>query len=112
MNTRFWRHLEDRTRENDRRREKQQAHGESALDVPPLLVVLRHDLGKLPAGIAIQFPREVAISLLQRRGCAVPVGSFAAQPDLVIDEDQLLHAALPSSVTPLEAILETVLAAA
>ena len=114
MNRRFWRHLEEKTRASDNRQDEQSlkaALPSVELLRPPLLVVLRNDLEKLPAGIAIQFPHEVAINLIHQR-YAVPVASFEAEPDLVIDEDQLLHAALPSSVTPLEAILEIAVEAA
>ena len=111
MNTRFWRHLEDKTRENARRLEKQKAESPSLELVPPLLVVLRHDLGKLPAGIVIQFPHEVAINLIRHR-YAVPVASFDALPDLIVDEDQLRFTGFEPSLLPLEVILEPALEAA
>jgi hypothetical protein len=112
LNRNFWRHLERKTRENDRRQEKQRAGEFNSLEsATPLLVMLHHELGKLPAGITIQFPYNVAISLIHQR-YATPVASFAAQPDLVIDEDQLMYADLPSRVIPLGTILETMMEAA
>jgi hypothetical protein len=78
---------------------------------PPLLVTLVSDLGKLPAGIIIRFPHEAAMLLVAQR-YAVPIADFNAQPDLVVDAEQLLFAGLPTEFLPLEALLETGLEAA
>jgi hypothetical protein len=57
-----------------------------------LLISLTKDIGKLPAGISIQFPHDVGVALIHRgTGVAIPVGSFAATPDLVIDDDDMQH---------------------
>jgi hypothetical protein len=104
LNKRFWQKAEDKTRENDRRQEKQRAEAgelDSLESANPLLLVLRHDVGKLPAGIVIHFPYDVAIRLLHLRGCAVPVASFEAQPHLVIEEADLQYTNLPSHLLPL-----------
>ena len=55
---------------------------------PSLQIRLLHDLGKLPAGISIVFPADIAHSLIRRR-LATPVGSLDSFADLVIGEDQL-----------------------
>ena len=51
---------------------------------PPLLIRLNHDIGKLPASVALRLPRPIARSLIMQR-LAVPVGSFRTQPDAIID---------------------------
>jgi hypothetical protein len=107
MNSRFWRHMEDKTRARGRREDEKRAMAESPFlePAPPLLVILQEDLGKLPAGISIQFPHDVAIRLLHLNlGIAVPVGNFDARPDLVVDEDQLQHASLPVELLSLETV--------
>jgi hypothetical protein len=53
---------------------------------PPLLIRLFHDVGKLPASVALRLPRPIARSLIMRR-LAVPVGSFKTQPDAIIECD-------------------------
>jgi hypothetical protein len=113
LNRKFWRHLEAKTRAHDKRREEQRLKATlPSIELPrPLLVVLRNDLKKLPAGIAIQFPHEVAINLIHQR-YATPVASFAAEPDLVIDEPDLQYTDLPSTVIPLGTALDAELAAA
>jgi hypothetical protein len=112
LNKRFWQQMERKIRENDRRQERQRVGEFDSLEsAPPLLVVLRHDLGKLPAGIAIQFPHEVAI----HQRYSVPVADFKLRPDLEVQEEDLQFTDFPPSVIPLglqEAILETGLEAA
>jgi hypothetical protein len=104
MRARFYEHMEAKLRADDRREDKERADAGSLYlePAPPLLVVLKQDLGKLPAGISIEFPHDVAIRLL-RRGLAVPVGSFLHNPDLVVDEEQLQYADLPPDLIPLDA---------
>jgi len=53
---------------------------------PPLLIRLNHDIGKLPASVALRLPRPFARSLIMQR-LAVPVGSFKIQPDAIIECD-------------------------
>jgi DNA-binding transcriptional LysR family regulator len=101
MDIRFKRICERKLRASDAREEKALEKGEAEPDclqpVPPLLVVLRKDLGKLPAGIVIEFESQnLALSLIRHGlGVAVPKGSFTIRPDLMIDDEQLLHAGLP-----------------
>jgi hypothetical protein len=94
--TRYRRVMEKKTRASDIRDakalEKAEAESEYLKPVPPLLITLHQDLGKLPAGISIQFPHEVAIILIHRGlGEAVPIGDFAVLPDLLIEEDDMQH---------------------
>jgi len=53
---------------------------------PPLLIRLIHDIGKLPAAVALRLPRPIARSLIMKR-LAVPVGSFRTQADAIINCD-------------------------
>jgi hypothetical protein len=59
----------------------------------PLLIRLLADLEKLPAGIAIELPLHTALWLIRTR-LARPIGDMTAQPDLIVDEDQLEHVGL------------------
>jgi hypothetical protein len=68
-------------------------------DTPSMLVRLVSDLGKLPAGILIQFPSAVALSLVRYR-VATPVSNLQARPDLVIDEEDMMHTGIPASLYP------------
>ena len=54
----------------------------------PLNVRLKKDFSKLPAGISIQFPRDIALALILHKH-ALPVGNQWAQPDLIIDQESL-----------------------
>ena len=55
----------------------------------------QRDIGKIPAGFPIQLPHDTAIMALHRgRTVALPVGSFAVQPDLIVDDDNVEHAGL------------------
>jgi hypothetical protein len=66
---------------------------------PSLLVRLLGDLGKLPAGILIQFPSAVALSLVRYR-VATPVSELRLRPDLVIDEEDMMHTGIPTGLYP------------
>lgn len=116
MNTRFYRHIEEKTRANDRREEKERAEaGEESRfpeSAPPLLIKLRHTLGKLPAaGIVYECPYEVAVRLIRYRH-AIPVASFDSRPDLVISDGDLQYTGLPPELIPLELSVEASLEAA
>ena len=76
--------------------ERQKRH---TLPIPSMLVRLVSDLGKLPAGIVIQFPSEVALSLVRHR-VASTVGSLQSRPDLVIDADDMIHTGIPTGLYP------------
>ena len=67
--------------------------------IPTMLVRLLTDLGKLPAGILIQFPSGVALSLVRHR-VATPVSNLQARPDLVIDEEEMILTGIPTSLYP------------
>jgi len=103
--TRYRRQMESKLRSRDRQAEKKRlkknpnGYRFSALGCPPLLVRFQNDTGKLPAGFPIQLPNDTAIAAIHR-GCtvAIPVGSFAVQPDLEVDEDNLSHAGLEFAV--------------
>ena len=60
---------------------------------PPLLIRLTQDCGLLPAGVTLQLPFRVSCSLIMRDLCT-PVADFKATPDLVLSEEDLLHAGL------------------
>jgi hypothetical protein len=62
---------------------------------PPLLIRLNHDVGKLPASVALGLPRPIARSLIMQR-LAIPVGNFKTKPDAIINYDWLGHR--PSSM--------------
>lgn len=62
------------------------------LELPELQVRLHQDSARLPADISIQFPRDLALSLLRRR-MATPVGDITNAPDLIVDEADLEHVA-------------------
>jgi hypothetical protein len=76
--------------------ERQKRH---TLPIPSMLVRLLSDLGKLPAGILIQFPPEVALSLVRHR-VAAPVSELRLHPDLVIDEEDMMHSGIPTGLYP------------
>jgi hypothetical protein len=57
----------------------------SIVNNPPLLVRLIHDVGKLPASVALRLPRPLALLLILRRQ-AVPVGRFKTKPDAIIQD--------------------------
>lgn len=90
MNTQFKRTMERKLRASDARAEKTKEKAETESDflepVPPLLVVLRRDLGQLPAGIVIQFESEpLALHLIRcGLGVALPKADFALNPSVVI----------------------------
>jgi choline dehydrogenase-like flavoprotein len=66
---------------------------------PPLLITFQQDTGKLPRGFPIQLPHDTAIAAIHRgRTVALPVGSFDAVPDLVVDDENLEHAGLEFAV--------------
>jgi len=56
---------------------------------PAIQIRLLRDVGKLPANIAIEFPRDIALVLLSHKNVAVPIGDFAILPDLVLDAEDL-----------------------
>ena len=57
-------------------------------ELPPLVVRLSGDLGKLPASIGIQFPEQVGLMLIAKR-LATPIGDVHLSPDLILDEDDM-----------------------
>lgn len=62
---------------------------------PGINLTLLRDLGKLPAGIIIEFPRHTALSILRRKGLAVPVGDLTRPCDLCIGLEDLPHLGEP-----------------
>ena len=90
MNTSFKRIMERKLRASDIRdakaREKAEADSGFVEPVPPLLVVLRKEVAKLPAGIVIQFESEaLALHLIRcGLGVAVPKADFTLNPSVVI----------------------------
>ena len=85
--------MERRQRAADTREEKRLSKKERfSVQAPPLLVSMAEDTGKLPVGISIQFPHNVGIALIHRGlDVAIPVGSFAVRPDLVVDDEDMKH---------------------
>jgi hypothetical protein len=82
MRTSFWAYVEEKTRASSRRQEKERAQqAELAEAVPVLCVRMKSDLGKIPSGISVAFPHQVAIDLIRYR-YAVPVADFNSRPDL------------------------------
>lgn len=61
------------------------------LGQPAIQIRLLRNVGKLPADIAIEFPRDVALVLLSYTNVAIPVGDFAILPDLILDVEDLKH---------------------
>ena len=99
---RMKRYTETKTRKRDSsRREVAARAARFQQPSPPILVRLNRDLGPIPANILIQFPREFAESLILRR-LAVPVGDFQLQPELYLDQCDLLNDGLPSGLYWLE----------
>jgi hypothetical protein len=88
MDTRFKRTMERKLRASDAREEKAREKAESDFirSAPPLLVVLRKEVGKLPAGVVIEFESEpLALHLIRcGLGVAVPKADFALNPSVVI----------------------------
>lgn len=52
----------------------------------PLLIRLKKDVGKIPAGLTVELPRREALSLVRRRLAAV-VGDLSSGVDLALAED-------------------------
>lgn len=50
-----------------------------------MAISLHKDVGKLPAGVVLSVPREVALALISRR-LAVPVGDSKVAPDAIIED--------------------------
>jgi hypothetical protein len=87
--TRPLRHAENKLRAADRQAEKQRARRGSekfSKPAPTLCVRLLHDVGKLPASVALRLPEDIALSLILRR-LATPVGDMKVAADAVIDCD-------------------------
>jgi hypothetical protein len=82
--------MEAKTRASDTRdakvKEKAAAESDFVEPVPPLLVVLRREVARLPAGIVIQFESEaLALHLIRcGLGVAVPKADFTLNPSVVI----------------------------
>ena len=51
-----------------------------------LAIKLHQNTGKLPAGVALSVPREIALSLITRR-LATPTGDSTIAPDAIIECD-------------------------
>ena len=88
--TRYRRIMERKLRASDAREEKALEKTEAKSDfmqpVPPILVVLRKEVGCLPAGMVIEFESEpLALHLIRcGLGVAVPKADFALTPSVVI----------------------------
>lgn len=59
----------------------------------PLLIRLRKDVGKIPAGLTVELPRKEALALVRRRLAAV-VGDLMAEPHVALNEDEAAEAGL------------------
>ncbi len=57
--------------------------------VPPIIVRLLADCGKLPANITVQFPHESTAHILIAHRLAVPVADFLTYADLPLDESDM-----------------------
>lgn len=51
-----------------------------------LAIKLHSNVGKLPSGVVLSVPREIALALITRR-FALPVGDSKVAPDAIIDCD-------------------------
>jgi len=58
------------------------------MDLPSLQIRLIHDLGLLPAHIALSVPVAAAYALIRKR-FAIPVGDLTIPADVVIEQDEL-----------------------
>ncbi|MGB6871902.1 MAG: hypothetical protein WBD93_19970, partial [Acidobacteriaceae bacterium] len=57
---------------------------------PPLLIRLKVDHYRLPAGYTFELPREESLRLIRRGlACAVAVGDFRAVPDLTLTPEDM-----------------------
>ena len=87
ITTKTKRYMEQRLRNEERKEDKMRANSgiefgdESAR---PLLIRLLQDVGKLPANVVLQLPRQISELLLLRRLCT-PVGDMTVAPDAIVD---------------------------
>lgn len=59
-------------------------------EAPPLLILLKTDYHRLPAGYIFELPREESLRLIRRGlACAVAVGDFHAVPDLTLNPEEM-----------------------
>lgn len=99
--TKYRRQMEAKLRAQDRKEEKQRAKrgGRFTDNIPPLLVTFQKDTGKLPAGFPIQLPHDTAVAAIHKgRTVALPIGSFDAVADLVVDDAMIEHTGLAFAV--------------
>jgi hypothetical protein len=66
---------------------------EDELELPPLLIRLTTDAGKLPSGLIYALPRFEAERLIMRR-LATAVGTLGILPDLTLSEEELAEAGI------------------
>jgi hypothetical protein len=99
--TRYRRQMEAKLRAAERKEDKKRNRRGARFTkrLPPLLVTFQKDTGKMPHGFPIHLPHDTAIAAIHRgRTVALPVRSFDAVPDFVVDEDNLEHAGLEFAV--------------